>query len=233
MRRKFIGKVASAMGAIPVERPQDVKFPGAGQVSLEGTTVKGDGETKFLSQLTEGATIMIGEINGVVASIESESEATLKKPLKESLPMQKYKIIPKLDQEAVFETVANALLEGKAIGIFPEGGSHDRSDLLPLKAGVTIMALQALEKNPNLDLRIIPCGLNYFHGHKFRSQVYIYIYMHISLTPSLPHSLTHSLNHSLTHSLNQSLTHTINHSLTGNVRYWRTYKSITRDIQKI
>lgn len=28
-----------------------------------------------------------------------------------------------------------------SIGIFPEGGSHDRPELLPLKAGVTLMAL--------------------------------------------------------------------------------------------
>lgn len=28
-----------------------------------------------------------------------------------------------------------------SIGIFPEGGSHDRSELLPLKAGVALMAL--------------------------------------------------------------------------------------------
>jgi glycerol-3-phosphate O-acyltransferase/dihydroxyacetone phosphate acyltransferase len=55
-----------------------------------------------------------------------------------------------------------------SIGIFPEGGSHDRSELLPLKAGVTIMALGALDKAPETKLYIVPCGLNYFHGHKFR-----------------------------------------------------------------
>ena len=60
---------------------------------------------------------------------------------------------------------------GEAIGIFPEGGSHDRSDMLPLKAGVTLMALGALEKYPGLDLQIIPCGLNYFNAHKWRSKV--------------------------------------------------------------
>ena len=31
--------------------------------------------------------------------------------------------------------------EGKVVGIFPEGGSHDRPDLLPIKAGISIMAL--------------------------------------------------------------------------------------------
>jgi hypothetical protein len=54
-----------------------------------------------------------------------------------------------------------------SIGIFPEGGSHDRTELLPLKAGVTLMALGAVEKY-KVPVKIVPCGLNYFFGHKFR-----------------------------------------------------------------
>jgi glycerol-3-phosphate O-acyltransferase/dihydroxyacetone phosphate acyltransferase len=54
-----------------------------------------------------------------------------------------------------------------SIGIFPEGGSHDRTELLPLKAGVTLMALGAVDKY-KVPVKIVPCGLNYFFGHKFR-----------------------------------------------------------------
>lgn len=50
------------------------------------------------------------------------------------------------------------------------GGSHDRTDLLPLKAGVSIMALGAMANNPNLNIKIVPVGLSYFHAHKFRSR---------------------------------------------------------------
>lgn len=53
-----------------------------------------------------------------------------------------------------------------SIGIFPEGSSHDRSDLLPLKAGVTLMAMGAAAKH-NIEVKIVPCGLTYFHGHRF------------------------------------------------------------------
>ena len=35
------------------------------------------------------------------------------------------------------------------------------------------MALGALAKNPNTDLKIIPCGMNYFHPDKFRSRAVI------------------------------------------------------------
>ncbi len=44
----------------------------------------------------------------------------------------------------MYQQVWSGLNEGKCIGIFPEGGSHDQMDLLPLKAGICIMALGAL-----------------------------------------------------------------------------------------
>jgi len=84
-----------------------------------------------------------------------------------------YKVIPKLDQTHVFESVIERLLQGQPIGIFPEGGSHDRSELLPIKAGVSIMALGALAKDPTCKISIIACGLKYFKPHKFRSQVIV------------------------------------------------------------
>ena len=46
--------------------------------------------------------------------------------------------------------------------ILKKGGSHDRTDILPLKAGIGIMALGAMDKNPNCKVKIIPCGLNYY-----------------------------------------------------------------------
>lgn len=59
------------------------------------------------------------------------------------------------------------------MAIFPEGGSHDRTDLLPLKAGVTIMALGAMAQNPDLKITIIGVGLKYFAPYKFRSKVIV------------------------------------------------------------
>src|ERR1700709_288292 len=35
------------------------------------------------------------------------------------------------------------------------------------------MALGSLTANPNSGLKIIPCGMNYFHAHKFRSRAVI------------------------------------------------------------
>lgn len=55
-----------------------------------------------------------------------------------------YKLIPKLNYDEMYESVWSALRDGQMIGIFPEGGSHDRFELLPLKAGICIMALGAM-----------------------------------------------------------------------------------------
>jgi len=84
-----------------------------------------------------------------------------------------FKVIPKIDQGHVFESVINRLTTGNSIGIFPEGGSHDRTDLLPIKAGVAIMALGALNKDPKTKLSIVACGLKYFKPNRFRSKVVV------------------------------------------------------------
>lgn len=44
-----------------------------------------------------------------------------------------YKIAPKVDQTQVYNAVFDRIAAGGCIGIFPEGGSHDRTELLPLK----------------------------------------------------------------------------------------------------
>ena len=60
-----------------------------------------------------------------------------------------FKIHSLLDQSSVFEAVFERLERGNAIGIFPEGGSHDRTELLPLKGYASIMALGAMAKYPS------------------------------------------------------------------------------------
>jgi len=85
----------------------------------------------------------------------------------------RYKIAPHIDQSKVYQAVFDRLKSGGCVGIFPEGGSHDRTELLPLKAGVAIMALGTLAESPNCGLKIVPVGMNYFHAHKFRSRAVV------------------------------------------------------------
>jgi glycerol-3-phosphate O-acyltransferase/dihydroxyacetone phosphate acyltransferase len=85
----------------------------------------------------------------------------------------KFKLAPHIDQSMVYQAVFDRLRSGGCVGIFPEGGSHDRTELLPLKAGVAIMALGTLADAPDCGLKIVPVGMNYFHAHKFRSRAVI------------------------------------------------------------
>lgn len=78
----------------------------------------------------------------------------------------------RVDQTVVYAKVLDKLAEGGAIGIFPEGGSHDRTDLLPLKVGVAIIAYAALDKD-SINIPIVPVGLNYFNAHRFRGRAIV------------------------------------------------------------
>lgn len=137
-----------------------------------------------------------------VAQIIGPEEIRIKRPLKEKLAMTqltarddidehgnftdtdvrgpkpgyegtKYKLAPHIDQTKVYQAVFDRLKSGGCVGIFPEGGSHDRTELLPLKAGVAIMALGTLAEAPDCGLKIVPVGMNYFHAHKFRSRAVV------------------------------------------------------------
>lgn len=76
-------------------------------------------------------------------------------------------------------TVARELLKkGGAIAIFPEGISHDKPQLQPLKTGAARIALGAVSsgKDPSsLALRVVPVGLFYTEKTTFRSEALLHI----------------------------------------------------------
>ena len=83
-----------------------------------------------------------------------------------------FRVLPKFDQSTVFKAVEEALGEGGCVAMFPEGGSHDKSDLLPFKAGIALMCFGTIEKTGQVPV-IIPSGLKYFKRHEFRSRAII------------------------------------------------------------
>lgn len=104
-----------------------------------------------------------------VLRVLNDQEVQVESAISEFEP-HAYKVLPKIDQNEIYEAVHEQLHLGRCVGIFPEGGSHDRPELLPLKAGVCIMALGAMTKY-DIPVAIQCVGLNYFQGHKFRSRV--------------------------------------------------------------
>ena len=80
-----------------------------------------------------------------------------------------YDILKHVELHSIFEKVLDRLAMGGVFGIFPEGGSHDRTDLLPLKVGVALIAYSALERD-GVSVPIVPVGLNYFRTHRWRGK---------------------------------------------------------------
>jgi len=174
-KRPMVGFLARAFRCIPVSRPQDTVISGTGLVLTDGTpSLRGEG-TRFLAQVQPGGQVQIRGLEGPlkVKEVLSDTQLTLEASAEEgpSGPAP-YKVLPKVDQSAMYSAVFGCLAEGKCLGIFPEGGSHDRTDLLPLKAGVAVIALNAFSKH-HIRVPIVPVGLNYLRGHHFRGRVVV------------------------------------------------------------
>lgn len=196
LKRKFVGAVGRASLAIGVVRPQDNLKPAVGTISVDFENapliVKGNG-TKFTQQAMERGLLGLPKSvgNAEIAEIRSDTEILLRKEFKGAKARKlleagtEYKTAAHVNQSQVFHRVFDSLNEGACVGIFPEGGSHDRSDLLPLKAGVAIMALGALAQYPDCGVKIVPCGMNYFHPNKFRSRAVIEFGNPITISPEL------------------------------------------------
>lgn len=187
--RRWVGKVARAAAAVPVRRPQDEARRGPGQVlvSRAGGAVEGRG-TSFLTSFGAGQSLAVPGLGGItfrVREVESNTRMTVDPPADDDngaggddddgpppVEVHTYKVVPKIDQRQVYEAVWRRLALGGALCIFPEGGSHDRSSLLPLRAGISIMALGAAAAGTK-NIRIVPVGLVYYNAHRFRSRAYV------------------------------------------------------------
>lgn len=84
-----------------------------------------------------------------------------------------------VDNDAAFSAMFAVLREGGAIGIFPEGLSHDESQLARLKTGAARLALGS-----GVALQILPCGLTFIHPKRFRSRVLVQFGPPITVEPT-------------------------------------------------
>jgi glycerol-3-phosphate O-acyltransferase/dihydroxyacetone phosphate acyltransferase len=77
-----------------------------------------------------------------------------------------------VDNQGSFDKLYEVIESGQCVGIFPEGISHAESQIVRLKTGTARVALNIADRG-KISAPIIPCGLNYIHRHRFRSQVLI------------------------------------------------------------
>ena len=97
-----------------------------------------------------------------------------------------------LDNQEAFSALYKILEEGKAMGIFPEGISHNGVQLAELKTGAARIALEMHRRG--VKVLLVPCGLNYLKRGRFRSTVLIQFGEPISVhkwlnahAPTTPH----------------------------------------------
>lgn len=76
--------------------------------------------------------------------------------------------------DAIFDNCAQVLKKGHAIVMFPEANHNLRRRVRPLSKGFTRVLFRALEHDPNLDIQIVPVGLNYKHAELFADEVAVY-----------------------------------------------------------
>lgn len=191
-QRRFIGLLARMLDSIPVPRAQDnLKPVKDGKIYVKKSNVTEDGEAKILNG--EGTKFTRFEKSGLIGlpnklgnykikEVTNDEEIVLAKPIASSKAIKllttekaEFKYCNKVDTNKTFQNVFNHLYRKGYICIFPEGGSHDRTELLPLKPGVGIMALGSVAAitqsiDPDAKVYVVPTGLYYFHRNKFRSR---------------------------------------------------------------
>lgn len=79
----------------------------------------------------------------------------------------------KLNDE-IFDKCSEVLNSNQCLAVFPEGNHSLKRRLRPLSKGFTRIVYSALEKNSDLDLKIVPVGLNYSSHQFYQSSVSMY-----------------------------------------------------------
>ena len=67
---------------------------------------------------------------------------------------------------------AECLAKGEAVGIFPEGKSHDLPRIEAVRSGAARIAIRALNQGAD-QVRIVPLGINYERKERFRSAAWV------------------------------------------------------------
>jgi glycerol-3-phosphate O-acyltransferase / dihydroxyacetone phosphate acyltransferase len=105
------------------------------------------------------------------------------------IPINRVKDDPKAMRSVAdtFEACYRVLERGEAIGIFPEGITHDDSQLKTVKTGAARMALELEHRHSGkLGLQIVPVGLNLSAKDKYRSEVLVNFGQPIQVADFLP-----------------------------------------------
>lgn len=82
------------------------------------------------------------------------------------------------------DAASEALIAGQAMGIFPEGKSHDAAHLEDVKSGAARIAIGAVDGGAK-GVQVVPIGINYEDKERFRSSVWVAVGEPIEVDPWL------------------------------------------------
>lgn len=85
--------------------------------------------------------------------------------------------------EGTLVASVDALVQGRAITLFPEGKSHSEPQLSELKTGAARIALEAARKGSAV--KLVPVGITYEAKNRFKSRVHVEVAPPISATEFL------------------------------------------------
>lgn len=144
--KKIIGWFLSNMNTlIPVSRAQDLAYKGKGKLRSTKNLVQVypiillQGEGTDFTKILAGCSLLINRITYKIEEVISDTEIRITTEL-ELTNFVEYKVIlklmpkvvPRVDHRDLYSNVFNAFSQEKAICIFPEGGSHDRTQVFIL-----------------------------------------------------------------------------------------------------
>ena len=78
------------------------------------------------------------------------------------------------NNKSIFSKCSHLLKKNNAIVLFPEGSHNIKRMVRPLSKGFTRIVFETLEMYPDIDLKIVPVGLNYEKGAEFYDSVSMY-----------------------------------------------------------
>jgi len=192
-KQVFMRFCSAICGVIPVMRPHDFATKKTGRIRIGSNGVVTGIDTKFLSevQLKESVKVkgrkelMVTEVlSNTCLKVDTTSQSILP-PVEKGDDFNEYYIIPIVDQRRCLEDAIKGIKEGQLICVFAEGGSHDQSDLMPLRPGAAITGLSAIVDYGIEDLKIIPVGLKYSHQNLFRARATVEYKEPTKIDPSL------------------------------------------------
>ncbi len=75
--------------------------------------------------------------------------------------------------DATFNACYDRLHNKEIIVVYAEGNTTQEKRLRPIQKGLARIAFGAMEKYPDMDLCVVPLGVNFTHPNDFRSEVFV------------------------------------------------------------